>query len=250
MSLSVFFGSFLPIMSGYNSKPLLMAKEQSFLDWENYPVLLKSSEMQSMHFPYIVQILSSSMQSPTKLITLESSHCYPLVNSLNEKYLQVISKYFEELKVACEKDAQKIAALEKRYKGTNYSIPLATGLVATGAMVKLQDQDEISIAKLAGVFAIGVTAGYFFGSHILKTYLQREGSTHRIEWFLKVDKEEKDRLKVMKDDVLRESKKLESELKELEEDGETDIQKEEYAQKLSQLVSFLFPEEKAIKSNV
>jgi hypothetical protein len=236
------------IANSYNNKPLRMATEQGFLNWDNYPVLLSSSEIQSMNFPYIVQILSNSLQSHSQIISLQSNQICPLISILNEKHLEVLSKYFDELKIACEKDAKKIAGLERRYKKIKYSIPLATGLISAGMLPKSPNQNNSSYIKLAAVFTIGTVAGYFLGSHILQTYLRREGSTHRIECLLKIDREEKVRLEAMKQDILSESERLESELKELEEEGETDIQKKEYAQQLSQLRTLFFPSDKALEN--
>lgn len=223
-----------------------MVAEQGFLNWDNYPVLLSSSEIQSMNFPYIVQILSNSPQS--QIISLQSNQICPLISILNEKHLKVLSKYFDELKVACEKDAKKIADLERKYKKIKYSIPLATGLVSTGMVAKSPSQHESSYIKIAGVFAVTAVAGYFVGSRVLTTLLRREGSTHRIECLLKIDKDEKERLETMKQEILSESQKLENELKELEDEGETDIQKKEYAQQLSQLRTLLFPSDKALEN--
>ncbi len=239
------------ISNSFSGHKLALINEQKILDWDVYPLLISQTELKNVQMDHIIKILSKISKPYSKMVASNNTEPCSCIRVLEESYSRAIGQYIEELELASKKDLQIINSLNETYSVTNPTIALLAGSGIVIGMSRLWEKLPKSppgsnATGIAALFCGAATTGYFISHTILNTYISREGSVHRIEWLQKIDSLEKERLKAFKVDLEREHKKLTEELRELENDGETDIAIAENLRQISGLFIQLFPLENLI----
>jgi len=203
--------------------------EQCKQSWIDYPVLLTSTERETMNYHHVMLIMQKNLWQPSRMAGLNYNPLYStLVHDLDSEFKNEMLWYETEMKLATEKDKQKIESLNNRnfwYYGGGILLGTCVGGPVGGGVGAL----------------VGGGIGLLGSSTSRGVYVRREGSMQRIKWLQSIDSFEKKRFGQMISKVQDAVIPLIDSLKELKEENQFNIDKLHQLRELGQLFRSIFP---------
>jgi hypothetical protein len=188
---------------------------------------MTEGEQETIHLPYMLDILREKILSPLTLAKIENKEACLTLLLIEQLYNRAFDEHKKRWVVANEKDLQIIKRISRPQVMMKY---LSDYLVTT----RMPSQMIICLMWI-------VSSWYRAWN---KKDLQHEGNCHRRAWLIETQALERKRIQEMRDFLCNRSRVLLGEIQELHQEGEWNQQVVDELTQLSKTHSALFPDRK------